>query len=105
MPKFNIVYLLTTLICLVNLTGCDSRDPSSSKYGSSTQGINTDRLPTSEISKGMDKEEVKKLLGEPHVNPFYPNIWIYTHIEHDKKVSQTITITFLKDKVSEISKS
>ena len=106
MTKFSVNICLFLAFCLTNLSGCQTyQDGTHSKYSSSTQGVNTTELPVEKIKKGMSKSEVKSLMGEGHTNPFYPNIWTYSYIAHDKKASKTITITFKNDKVSNIEQN
>ena len=100
MTKFTPAATLILISSFVFHSGCHMLVPGeNSKYGSSTQGykLSPDQLET--IKVGMTKETVKEELGEPHTNPFYPNIWTYVYVEHNKRKGKMATITFQDNKV------
>lgn len=100
MIKFTPTAALLLVSSFVFHSGCQLFIPGeNSKYGSSTQGYKLTQDQLEAIKVGMTKEEVKEALGEPHTNPFYPNIWTYVYVEHSKKKGKMATITFQDDKV------
>lgn len=104
MLNYSLVSTLVICTSFLLQGGCATvQSGSGSKYGSSTQGVNPNIQEGDHIKTGMSKEDVQQALGEPHINPFYPDTWTYVHTEHGKKVGKTITIQFVDDEVSHIS--
>jgi outer membrane protein assembly factor BamE (lipoprotein component of BamABCDE complex) len=103
MIKFTPAAALILVSSFIFHSGCQMFVPGeNSKYGSSTQGYKLSQDQLKGITVGMTKEEVKEALGEPHTNPFYPNIWTYVYVEHSKKKGKMATITFQDNKVTNI---
>lgn len=93
----HLTILLSTLALLIS--GCDN---SYSKYSSSNQGIPQQQLPIEKVKVGMEKENIERLLGRPHINPFYPQQWTYIYLQNGKQASKKVIIHFENDKVSRV---
>ena len=92
--------LLSALTLLIS--GCDN---SHSKYSSSNQGIPQQQLPVDEVKIGMKKNTVQQLLGNPHINPFYPQQWTYIYLQNGKQANKKVIIHFKNDKVNSVQYS
>lgn len=92
---------LSTLVsgCAMFTTSKDS------KYGTSSQGVPIKSLDMSRIKAGMHKKQVADIIGHPpHINPFSPDTWTYSHMQHGQLVNgESIVLTFKNNKLKEIS--
>lgn len=97
--------MLIAMTALLN--GCAMFTTSkNSKYGTSTQGVPIKNLDMSKIKAGMHKKQVADVIGHPpHINPFSPDTWTYSHIRHGQTVNgEQIVLSFENNKLKKISR-